>query len=541
MTVAMTIQSKYTLAFCALLITSSSRIGSLSSFSVDAWSNVRVSVSVSHFPQGITRAARLPTVLPYSHSTTNFGNGAWDKIQSKQGREENDGPKHLRINRHTRYSAEATDGKLVAMETPTYQLQTRVTRFKLAREGVNDVTVDLHAQVHFGDPSYFLDFNFDSNKTTDRAYDRVYYELICPESLFDINDEIGIDKIQPFRNKVARRPYRLKESSAKILAPNSMDETTAIEYGLTCQINGMSSFYVRANWYCCDFTSEEWRAAKNKIPQNGFQLFSTGSAAAEVVQALIRPITPAHPNLEDVETKLFTSMFLPSSEITSFLRALLWLTVPVPELAVLILDWSSLTPRSGKVSPIASAVVEAIFRWDLKAAKKLVFAQTLVSGQANIGRDSLIIGKRNDMAIGSILHSIDEEDCSKIALLYGALHCRDLQKKLENLGFVQTDEQWKTAWSAEVPPLSTSSKKSTKKPSLFTLSISSLTFFIYLAISGADWISTVENVLSDSINNDGASSVASLCLYLFRHVIFYFGLSKFIVQWDAFPFDFDDE
>mmetsp|Transcript_35749 Transcript_35749/g.70334 ORF Transcript_35749/g.70334 Transcript_35749/m.70334 type:complete len:146 (+) Transcript_35749:101-538(+) len=145
------------------------------------------------------------------------------------------------------------------------------------------------------------------------------------------------------------------------------------------------------------------------------------------------------------------------------------------------------------------------------------------------------------MAIGSILHSIDEEDCSRIALLYGALHCRDLQKKLENLGFVQTDEQWKTAWSAEVPPLSTSSKKPTKKPSLFTLSISSLTFFIYLAISGADWISTVENVLSDSINNDGASSVASLCLYLFRHVIFYFGLSKFIVQWDAFPFDFDDE
>ena len=76
------------------------------------------------------------------------------------------------------------------------------------RKRVNDVIVDMPAQVHFGDESYFLDFNFDSNKTTDRAYDRVYYKVICPESLFDTYDEIGIDKIKPFRNKVARRPYR---------------------------------------------------------------------------------------------------------------------------------------------------------------------------------------------------------------------------------------------------------------------------------------------------------------------------------------------
>ena len=61
------------------------------------------------------------------------------------------------------------------------------------------------------------------------------------------------------------------------------------------------------------------------------------------------------------------------------------------------------------------------------------------------------------------MHSIDEEGCSRIALLYCAFHCRDLQKKLENLCFLQTDEQWKTAWSAEVPPLSTSTKKSTQK------------------------------------------------------------------------------
>jgi len=354
-----------------------------------------------------------------------------------------------------------------------------------------------------------------------------------------------------------------------------VDEATAKEYGLTCQIDGMSSYYTYTNWYCADLTSEEYNTIKNKIPHNRFKSFSSGSTAAEVsevvqyiytantilrltvwrrvnkptpklltiskiVQALVRPVTPAHSSLKDIETKLFTSTFLPSSEITAFLRALLW-TVPVPELSVLIFDWSSLTPRSGIVSPIASAVIEAVFRGDLKAAKKLVFAQTLTSGQGNISSDSLIIGQRNDFAMESILHSIGEEDCTSIALLYGALHCRDLQNKLENLGFVQTHEQWKTAWSAEVSSLSTSSKSSPKQLSL-TSSISLLVLVFYLVVSGADWFTTVGDTLSRVVEKkDFTASVAIVGLYLLRHLIFYFGLSKLIVQWDVFPFEFDEE
>jgi hypothetical protein len=102
------------------------------------------------------------------------------------------------------------------------------------------------------------------------------------------------------------------------------------------------------------------------------------------------------------------------------LRAIFWVTVPSPELSVMLLDWSSILPRpTGGISQVALPVLESLLTGNLQEARQLIFGQMLVSGQSRSGDEKVLIGKRNEHAINVLATSLDHVRGGRHALLYG--------------------------------------------------------------------------------------------------------------------------
>ena len=80
--------------------------------------------------------------------------------------------------------------------------------------------------------------------------------------------------------------------------------------------------------------------------------------------------------------------------------------------------------------------------------------------------------------------------CTKVALVYGALHMRDLRSRLlQRYSLVSVDEPiWRTAWSVGVP----AEDKGAPGRSVLVLAALSL---VLLAVDAFDWIDCTEAVL----------------------------------------------
>jgi len=95
--------------------------------------------------------------------------------------------------------------------------------------------------------------------------------------------------------------------------------------------------------------------------------------------------------------------------------------------------------------------MKALFRLDLAAAMKVFLAKLLTSmstcGMTNLMEKSVIIGERNKVAMKELQGAM-HEGCKKIAILYGAGHMPDLDRRLrKDFGLVPKQISWKTAWS----------------------------------------------------------------------------------------------
>ena len=56
---------------------------------------------------------------------------------------------------------------------------------------------------------------------------------------------------------------------------------------------------------------------------------------------------------------------------------------------------------------------------------------------------------------------------------------------------------------------------------------------LYFVAGGYDWMETIVNIVCALETNDGAGSeVMILLFYVTRHVLLYFGLSKFVLDGD---------
>lgn len=429
-----------------------------------------------------------------------------------------------------------------------WELQTAVTTFERINPDTKKAEkVELHAQVHYGDRDYF---NFYNTPEFTEQQDEVLYELLVNDDLLALSkDKSGRVLTQPLQASIN-------------------DASLANDYGWQCQVNVMD--YTQPNWKHADFTRQELLQQQN-IGGGGDpnrplweQVSSSGTAFWQPAVSALMEGPPSLFRTGEASTstkrKLFTNLFLPGNQLTGWLRATLWMTVPAPEISVLLLDWSSLflsKNSPAKFSPVTLPILQAVMTLKLTQLRQLVFGQVLVSGNSGASTTSssqqqqqnqdwdLLVTQRNDHALNVLKSSLKSSSNNKMALLYGCSHCPDLHNKLvRDMGFSARKTEWRTAWSVSVPKTfqGGSSNSATSGESLVadmatylppTAWAAMLALFpLYLGVGAVDWIDTIHSsAVSLLDHNDAAAFGGDWMLYILRHVLLYVGVSKFALEW----------
>ncbi|KAL7449144.1 hypothetical protein ACHAWC_001239 [Mediolabrus comicus] len=468
-----------------------------------------------------------------------------------------------------------------------YDVQTAITTFQKKENSsitnnnnaVTTTTVDLHSQIHFGSSEYYNYFN--DPKQFGSLYDKVLYELIVEDKFLKKSSS------ETTKQQQLGRTLMPTIDNLNPIAPTLADRNTASQYGLQCQVDGVQ--YCKENWIHAD-QQPLWALASTTATYPGSEAFT----------ALLRPLTTVTNSASaQLTRRLFTHLFLPGDALSSWIRAILWFGVPAPELSILLVDWSSLsyigrgkrrrqsrqasggaangggnqTVEDGiaPISPIAAPVMLSLLTGNWGTARRLVFGQVLVGGQSSedTSKNGVLIEKRNEHAMNVLRETLrqqqNEGEKKRIALLYGAGHCRDLHGRLEAEGFVPVRTEWRTAFRASSPKWGDYfnvdrdwSKKSVSKEDVTTsgfgpstelaqfsegvinsLSTSALesaavglvVLPLYLLIGGLDWVSTLQDFGLALDKGQYLDGILNMILYLVRHVALYVGISKFVVDW----------
>ena len=419
-----------------------------------------------------------------------------------------------------------------------YDVQTAVTTFR--KRAFDDTVVDLHAQVHFGDESYYQYYsNFN--------YDATLYELL-----------VGEDMLSPIQNSL----QSLKSVGGMMnpIQPTQTDRNTASQYGLNCQVDCIN--YCQENWFHADLTREQFIAAlhegetQQQRRQDDRPLWALASTSPtntfqEGIASLLNP--PALSASSKLSRRLFSHLFLPGSSFAILLRSLLWI-VPSPELSILLVDWSTIT---SKTSDIALPVMLSLIMGRWGTARRLVFAQVLVGG-ANEGdgsKNGVLIEKRNERAM-HVLNMVQKQDGkTNIALLYGAAHCPDLTQRLMQEGYIPVKKEWRSAFRATPPNLgdfyldvqnwkriqrqqsssvvdaSSWTLQSVDTSTLESVAVSLVIMPLYLLLGGFDWVATISDLSNALDTRSYVDGLATAIVYLVRHAALYVAISKFVVDW----------
>ena len=441
-----------------------------------------------------------------------------------------------------------------------YEVQTAVTTFAKIdpATGKRAASVDLHAQLHYGTPAYYAYYN--DPVGFNAKYDRMHYELV-----------VGQDMVESLSSDGTLRRIRPSPGGLSPIQASPSDNSLASGYDLKCQADMIN--YAQKDWVHADLTREEFVAETQKEQQqqktrrdntaeevgdsSAQPLWALASSAAvypgsEFVSALLRPSTPSTGASSSVAVarRLFSNLFLPGDALAGLIRAFLWMLSPAPEVSVLLLDWSSLSPRpTGGISPIALPVMECLLSGNVREARKLVFGQMVVSGSggqsADTDTNAILINKRNERAMSVLQTSIERDGYRSNALLYGASHCLDLQRRLQADGFVPVKTEWRTAWTVDVPPFGLGGgqvgkdmlpafvSELTSPSSSNGIAVALVVLPIYLAIGGFDWLATIGEVGGALDKGDIGDGMLEVALYLVRHVALYLGLAKFVIDWDG--------
>ena len=184
------------------------------------------------------------------------------------------------------------------------------------------------------------------------------------------------------------------------------------------------------------------------------------------------------------------SFFLSDTYLITALRYLSWMG-PCPEFSCLLLDWSrwNQPTKAGGLPAVLLPIFDHISKGNLFAAKKLAFAQQLISGvpdSGSWGGESLSdtevrVKARNAECCRVLKGFLDEHEVSvhdrasqlsvnlltkqrknesaelkdddelKVAILYGAYHIGDLSTKLKSMGLKSESVASLTAWNMEYP------------------------------------------------------------------------------------------
>jgi len=409
--------------------------------------------------------------------------------------------------------------RLVATQPEAFQLQTATVRLALTTARGTDFTVDLISTVHVASPDYYEEMQAQLE-----GYDRVLLELL-------LDDASVTSEVDAAGNTVRRL-------NTDISAPPALQQLAG-QYGLRTQVDALDCR--RSNAVIADVSRRQLAVQESRLQLGQARRGSIGilPPVPRGLSALVAPLR---------------SIFLGSR--ASGLRPLL-LLLPAPELLMLLDDWIG----SGGAAPAPSLrpLATALGRFDLAAARRLSFAQTLAGGETT--QEGTLAGSlvrwRNERAVQEVDAAL-ASGCTQLALVYGALHQRDLRSRLlQRYELVSvSDPTWRPAWTIAVPNDDNSVR------SMLTLSALSAGL---LALDAADWIDAVEALLSAAaaalapslealaLIDPAASSttaaataavssvsppglgVASLAaaLYIARHALFYVALRRYAFEWDS--------
>jgi hypothetical protein len=89
------------------------------------------------------------------------------------------------------------------------------------------------------------------------------------------------------------------------------------------------------------------------------------------------------------------------------------------------------------------------------------------------------------------------------------------------MGFQPKDTSWRTVWSVD----ESDNDRQTLLPSLAAV------LLFYLGIGALDWVGFLGDVSESFVESNYLQGFVDAGLYLARHVLFYLGMSKFLIEW----------
>ena len=381
--------------------------------------------------------------------------------------------------------------------------------------------VALAATVHVGDPTYYQGLQ----EECDADYDAVLFELItgeenlregrAPESTRG-GARHGGDEDEDDHNRDRRDPFLPQLAVA--LAPTPDARRLADTHFLVPQLDALD--LCGDNWYVADMPKQELARLQAEAGE------ASGVVAGGDGPAPSGPSLPASPALEAlVVTAKGRAGGGPLRQAT---RLVCWL-VPCPEAHLLLLDW---VWGGGRPAPVLGALLDSLAGGNIIAARRLAFAQMIVSAQAKgaVGGGAdvpVLVERRNDVATECLAKALDAPGVSRVSLLYGGLHMPGLTRRLtDQLGLEPSTQRWRAVWRVE-PPGANNAVRWAALPLL-------------LFLDGTDWAATITDAAAAADAGALGAAAAMGALYVVRHGAVYYSLGKWVLEWNRQLFDGSD-
>lgn len=413
----------------------------------------------------------------------------------------------------------------LANPTPSrFELQTLSVSVELGPATL----LDLIATVHIADAGYFSSLLVEATSA-----DLCMCELVVPERCLAL-DAAGL--------------LRLRER----VAPAPEQRRLATQLGLTHQLDGLPYGADRRFSCIADVPAEQLLPAPtplsvSTLAEVGRTIWRGSVRGAALGARRAREGPPAWQQV---------------------LRAMAWV-VPCPEVSLLILDWSWSRTRP-QLSSLLRPLGRALARLDLRSARRLAFAQVLLSSSAEGGGSSGVVfgggglgariegrmQQRNAAAVDALERALSAGALApagaaperwpapeRLALFYGPLHLEGPSGIVAEVlarwpGARIVDSSWRTAFAAELTSTSGATRRAAQQAASYALDPERLLLPVYLAVDALDWWITCADVAARvgagaQLGEQFGEDSLALFLYVLRHGLLYWSLSRWALDWSG--------
>ena len=401
------------------------------------------------------------------------------------------------------------------------KFETNILSFKLEHENKKKITLDVFPILHIGSQSYF-----DALETRASTYDIVLFELITStkNTVFQNNKRhrrsLVIDVYSPKAESIAHQFNFMTQLCMKLRKPN---------------------------WYIADLDAETINNLESERKDIVYRKYLRNKLEGRGGSSK-NTLFP-----ENVDTFFIV-----------LLRSVLWFT-PCPELGLLLIDWSRVEPSAGGLPQVLYPILENLLTFNILEAKKIAFAQSILSGvsdSGDLGGEAMSdvdirVKARNEAVYSSLCGFIDEytsdsesnsNDLMKekslqvgkidssygggsrddktlnIAVLYGAYHILDLRQRIRMLGFAEVDDNTRDSCDEKI----------------HTMTVWDMTYpNVFYKDSHNSSVPDASSIKSKVISSSNVTpqivlSIVSILLYLVVGALDWWSVTNFLVRFSFF-------